>query len=214
MIKLPLPAFITRHVLFALLIGGISGIGFILFLIEFDHYTSSEEFCTSCHSMELVAEPYRESAHYKPVSGVQASCGDCHVSEGVLSATWDHFIGGKDLLKQIKGALIGPDYDDPVVNALHLPEAAFAARKWFKDRNSATCKRCHNQAAIYGSRPDTLQIHLQDAKQKSCIECHYNIVHRSVPDEKTFKRAAWNEMIETEFGLEKGSAQKILAESR
>ncbi|MBL7001044.1 MAG: cytochrome C, partial [Gammaproteobacteria bacterium] len=60
----------------------------------------------------------------------------------------------------------------------------------------------------------TLQIHLQDAQQKSCIECHYNIVHRTVPDEKTFKRAAWNEMIEAEFGLEKGSAQKILAESR
>ncbi len=203
-----LPSFITRHVLFALLIGGLGGIGFILFLTEFDHYTSSEDFCTTCHSMELVAVPYRESAHYKPASGVRASCGDCHVSEGVFAATWDHFIGTKDLIRQI----FGVKYDDPVVNALHLPEAAFAARDWFKDRNSATCKRCHVNEAIFGERPDTLQIHLEDAKDKSCIECHYNLVHRKVPDKKTFKRAAWNAMIEQEFGLEKGTAKKILAE--
>ena len=91
-----LPAFITRHVLFALIFGGVCGIGFILFLIEFDHYTSTEEFCTSCHSMELAAEPYRNSTHYKPKSGVRASCGDCHVSEGGISATWEHIMGSKD----------------------------------------------------------------------------------------------------------------------
>ena len=207
-IRARLPEFITRHVLLALVIGGIGGIGFILFLTEFDHYTSTESFCTTCHSMELVAVPYRDSSHYKPASGVRASCGDCHVSEGVFAATWDHFIGTKDLIRQLFGA----DYDDPVVNALHLPEAAFAARKWFRDRDSATCKRCHVQEAIYGGRPDTLQIHLEDARNKTCIECHYNLVHRKVPDEKTFKRDAWNAMVEQEFGLEKGTAKKILAE--
>jgi len=84
-----LPEFITRHVLFALIIGAVSGVVFIVMLIEFDHYTSTEAFCTSCHSMELVAEPYRNSNHYKPRSGVRASCGDCHVSEGVFAATWE-----------------------------------------------------------------------------------------------------------------------------
>jgi hypothetical protein len=48
------------------------------------------------------------------------------VSEGVFAATWDHALGSKELFKQ----LFGPDYDDPVINALHLAEAAFAARKW------------------------------------------------------------------------------------
>ncbi|MEW8383645.1 MAG: NapC/NirT family cytochrome c, partial [Candidatus Thiodiazotropha taylori] len=120
MSKLRLPLFITRHVVIALLIGGFAGIGFVLFLTEFDHLTSTETFCTTCHSMELVAEPYRQSSHYRPASGVQASCGDCHVSEGVFAATWDHFVGSKDLFNQI----FGPDYDDPVINALHLPDAA------------------------------------------------------------------------------------------
>jgi len=202
--------FLTRHVLFALIMGGLAGIFFIIFLIEFDHYSSSEEFCTSCHSMEIAAVPYRQSVHYNSASGVRASCGDCHVSEGVFAATWDHFIGGKDLVKQIKGAIIGPDYDDPVINALHLPEAAFAARKWFIKRDSATCKRCHTKDAILGSRLETEAVHKEDAKNKTCVECHMNLVHRKVPDEKTFKRDAWNRMIEEEFKLEAGAADKMM----
>jgi len=206
MIKLKLPVFITRHVLFALVVGGVAGVLFILLLGEFDHFSSTEEFCTSCHSMALAAKPYRQSVHYAPSSGVRASCGDCHVSVGVFAATWDHFLGAKDLIKQI----FGPDYDDPVVNALHLPEAAFTARRWFKAKDSATCKRCHVQEAINGTRFDTLLIHQEDAKGKTCIECHYNLVHRRVPYEKTFKRDKWNRMIEKEYGLDPGAADALL----
>ncbi|MEL0586301.1 MAG: NapC/NirT family cytochrome c [Candidatus Thiodiazotropha sp. (ex. Lucinoma kazani)] len=202
-----LPNFITRHVLYALVIGGVAGIGFMLFLIEFDQLTSSEAFCTTCHSMELAAESYRQSTHYNPVSGVRASCGDCHVSEGVFAATWDHFLGGKDLFSQI----FGPDYDDPVVNVLHLPDAAFAARKWFKSKHSVTCKRCHVLEAIQGKRADTNAIHREETTGKSCIDCHINLVHRKVPDEKTFKRAQWHQMIEEEFGLEAGMANQLMA---
>ncbi|MCU7816063.1 MAG: NapC/NirT family cytochrome c [Candidatus Thiodiazotropha sp. (ex Lucinoma kastoroae)] len=202
-----LPYFITRHVLYSLVIGGVAGIGFMLFLIEFDQLTSSEAFCTTCHSMELAAEPYRQSAHYNPVSGVRASCGDCHVSEGVFAATWDHFLGGKDLFSQI----FGPEYDDPVVNALHLPDAVFAARAWFKSRDSATCKRCHVLEAIQGKRADTNAIHREETAGKSCIDCHINLVHRKVPDEKTFKRAQWHRMIEEEFDLETGMADQLMA---
>jgi nitrate/TMAO reductase-like tetraheme cytochrome c subunit len=201
-----LPRYITRDVLFALLLGGIAGIVFMLFLIEFDHLTSSEGFCTSCHSMELVAEPYRNSPHYRPVSGVRASCGDCHVSEGVFAATWDHLVGSKDLFSQ----LFGPDYDDPVINALHLPQAAFTAREWFKKKDSATCKRCHVEEAIFGSHPATILIHQEEVKEKTCIECHYNLVHRKIPDQSVFKRDKWNRMVEEEFALKPGEAERIL----
>lgn len=203
-----LPEFITRHVLIALVLGGIAGIGFMVFLMEFDHYTSSEAFCTTCHSMELTAEPYRESKHFLPVSGVRASCGDCHVSPGVFAATWDHFLGAKDLFRQTFGA----DYDDPVVNALHLPDAAFSAREWFRRNDSHTCRRCHVQEAIVGKRADTLAIHKEDTKGKTCIDCHINLVHREVPARETFKREAWNRMVENEFDLSQGTADNLLKE--
>jgi nitrate/TMAO reductase-like tetraheme cytochrome c subunit len=210
MSKFSLPWFITRQVLFALVIGGLGGVVFLLFLIEFDHFTSSNEFCTTCHSMEYAAESYRQSKHYLSASGVRADCGDCHVSEGVIAATWDHIVGTRDLVKQIVGKLVGPDYDDPVINALHLPEAAFLTRAWFRDTGSATCKRCHQLEAILGERPDTAAIHREENGGKTCIDCHYNIVHRKVPDEKTFKREAWNAMVEAEFNLEPGTAARLL----
>ena len=102
MIKIRLPWFITRHVLFALVIGGLGGIMFIMFLIEFDHFSSTAEFCTTCHAMKYAEETYQESVHYKSDSGVRATCGHCHVSEGVITATWDHVVGMKDVVNQIK----------------------------------------------------------------------------------------------------------------
>ncbi|UHD15398.1 NapC/NirT family cytochrome c [Thiocapsa bogorovii] len=205
--RLRAPLFITRHVLIALVVGGVGGVLFMTFLLEFDHYTSSNAFCTTCHSMSYADESYRQTVHYNSASGVRASCGDCHVSEGVFAATWDHAIGSKDLFKQI----FGPDYDDPVINALHLPEAAFAARKWFQKRDSATCKRCHTLEAIQGKRADTAAIHREETDGKSCIDCHYNLVHRQVPDASTFKREAWNRMVEEEFALEPGTAERLMS---
>jgi nitrate/TMAO reductase-like tetraheme cytochrome c subunit len=207
-----LPWFITRHVLFALVVGSLGGVAFMVFLIEFDHFTSSAEFCTTCHSMKYAQQTYEQSVHFRSDSGVRAGCGDCHVSQGVFAATWDHAVGTKDLIKQVLGKVVGPDYDDPVVNALHLPESAFAAREWFRKTDSATCERCHVLPAILGKRPDTVQIHSEDARGRTCVDCHYNLVHRKVPDEKTFKRNAWNAMIEEEFQLAPGTASRLLAE--
>jgi nitrate/TMAO reductase-like tetraheme cytochrome c subunit len=207
MIKLRAPLFITRHVLFALVAGGLGGVAFVFFLMEFDHFTSSNAFCTSCHSMTYAEDEYQQSAHYTAPSGVRASCGDCHVSEGLIMATYDHAVGTKDLLKQ----LFGPDYDDPVVNMLHLPQAAFAARDWFRKRDSATCRRCHTQDAIQGTRANTLAIHTEETEGKTCIDCHINLVHRKVPEQSTFKREAWNAMVEEEFGLAPGAAAEVLA---
>jgi nitrate/TMAO reductase-like tetraheme cytochrome c subunit len=206
-IRLGVPIFITRHVLFALVAGGLGGVLFMVFLLELDRFTSTNEFCVTCHSMTYAEAFYKRSSHYSSASGVRATCGDCHVSEGVFAATWDHAVGGKDLLKQ----LFGPDYDDPAVNALHLPEAAFAARDWFRQRDSATCRRCHTMEAIEGKRGGTAAIHREEAAGKTCIDCHSNLVHRPVPDERTFKREAWNRMVEEEHGLPAGRAEELLA---
>ena len=205
-----LPLFVTRHVLFALVAGSIGGMLFILFLLKFDHFSSTQEFCTTCHSMTFATDFYEQSAHFNSPSGVRASCGDCHVSEGVFAATWDHILGTADLLKQI----FGPDYDDPVVNVLTMPESAFTARHWFRKTGSATCARCHELTAIQGTRADTNAIHLEETEGKGCVDCHINLVHRPVPGEKTFKRDAWNRMVEEEFGLEPGEADQVFESIR
>ena len=196
-----------RNLFVTLGLAFVAGVVAIQGLIYFDHYTSTEEFCTSCHSMEIVAQEYRQTVHYNSRSGVRAKCGDCHVSEGVFAASWDHFMGYKDLLAQ----LFGPEYDDKVIFDLYRPEMAFGARKWFAKSGSATCQRCHVLEAIHGSKIGVNEIHLEETEGKTCIDCHYNLVHRKVPHERTFKRDAWNKMIEEENGLEPGTAEKILS---
>jgi len=70
--------------------------------------------------------------------------------------------------------------------------------------------RCHELEAIQGKRANTAAIHREETDGKSCVECHYNLVHRKVPDEQTFKRDAWNRMVEEEFGLAEGKADELL----
>ncbi|MCU7944961.1 MAG: NapC/NirT family cytochrome c, partial [Candidatus Thiodiazotropha sp. (ex Cardiolucina cf. quadrata)] len=71
---------------------------------------------------------------------------------------------------------------------------------------------CHVLEAIQGKLADTNTIHREETQGKSCIDCHINLVHRKVPDEQTFKRERWLQMVEEEFGLEPGDAQRLLAE--
>jgi hypothetical protein len=55
-------------------------------------------------------------------------------------------------------------------------------------------------------------IHLEEAESKTCLDCHINFVHRRVPGERIFRRTEWNRMIEVEFDLEPGSAERLLNE--
>jgi nitrate/TMAO reductase-like tetraheme cytochrome c subunit len=66
--------------------------------------------------------------------------------------------------------------------------------------------------AIQGKRADTAAIHREETAGKTCVDCHYNLVHRPVPDQSTFKREAWNRMIEEEFGLAPGMAGRMMAD--
>lgn len=171
----------------------------------FDEYSRTEAFCTSCHSMDLMGKEYRESLHFSSRSGVRARCGDCHVSEGTLSALWEHFTAASMVLSEVFH-----DFSDPVATEKARPDMAFKARKWFQKTGSATCRKCHVLDAILGSRPGIGAVHIEDAVKVdgNCIECHMNLVHRFVPGEKVFKREAWDRMIDEEYGKVKPEEEK------
>ena len=48
------------------------------------HYTSTTEFCLSCHSMRTPGEEYKTSVHFRNASGVRAECKDCHIPPGIV----------------------------------------------------------------------------------------------------------------------------------
>src|ERR1700735_3741061 len=72
----------NRPALVALLvIGVVFGAGGIIGSTVVNRYTSTDAFCTTCHTMAFQADdPYfQHSAHRSNNEGVRPSCGDCHI---------------------------------------------------------------------------------------------------------------------------------------
>ncbi len=70
--------------------------------------TNEMAFCTSCHSMKINLEEYRQTTHYNNQSGVQATCSDCHVPQQFFPKVWAKIIAAKDVYHWVLGT-IEPD---------------------------------------------------------------------------------------------------------
>jgi len=177
----------------------------LIFLLRtFDDFSRTIGFCSYCHSMKLMEKEYKESVHYESASGVRAQCGDCHVSQNLLPALWEHLWAATMVFDELIH-----DYEDPVITEKHRPEWAFKARRWFKKTGAKTCQKCHVLPAIRGSRPGIDDVHSPDNTEgKSCVECHVNLVHRKVPGEKVFNQERWDRMIDAQYGKKVEGAEK------
>ena len=182
---------ISRPVLFSGVAGAVSAGAALLANEEIDRYTSSDAFCgSSCHSMQahVANDPvYLESAHRTASSGVQAGCADCHIPHGIVPATWAHVKGGvKDIISETLN-----DFTDPDVWQRGRAERAYHVRDWLLETDSATCRRCHDEAAIEPQRKRGQRQHA-DARERglTCIGCHYNLVHAEVEARADFLERA------------------------
>ncbi|MEX2647497.1 MAG: NapC/NirT family cytochrome c [Alphaproteobacteria bacterium] len=144
-----------------------------------DRYFSSNAFCAAtCHAMTVtVAEELKASAHWTTKTGVRPECRDCHVSEGLAAAYWDHFVG----LRELYAAVIeGID----TVEEFEERRAALAdrVRLAMVATDSRNCRTCHLMEAIQPERPRGQKQH-EEAREKgiTCIVCHYNLVHKEAP---------------------------------
>lgn len=164
---------------FTLLAGFLAG---ILFWGGFHwtmELTNTEEFCTSCHTMEVNLGEYRETIHYNNHSGVRAICSDCHVPH-----EWNHKIKAKimavkDVYHELAGTISTPEKYEA-----HRLSMASAVWKKMKASDSRECRNCHNF--------DYMDFTLQETRAASehqraidtgmtCIDCHQGIAHRLPP---------------------------------
>jgi nitrate/TMAO reductase-like tetraheme cytochrome c subunit len=151
-----------------------------------DRYFSSNDFCANtCHVMTAtVAEEFNESAHGTTATGVRPQCRDCHVSEGLTAAMWDHVVGTGELVAFVFGGV-------NTVEAFEAERAAAADRVRFSmlANDSSHCRSCHVMAAIQPARKRGQRQH-QEAREKgiTCIVCHYNLVHKEVEPSEAFDK--------------------------
>jgi nitrate/TMAO reductase-like tetraheme cytochrome c subunit len=162
-------------------VGGVIGAGVVVASTFVNRFTSTEAFCTSCHSMAIVAaDPYYlKSAHRTNAAGVLADCADCHVpSNNWFVETYSHAVDGmRDGFAESTG-----NFSDPAVWAARLPALAQRVRDEMRSKDSITCRKCHNPAQIHPASQTGQAAHAMIGQGKvTCITCHANIAHAPMP---------------------------------
>ena len=178
-------------VLLAGVVGAVIAVAAVLVNEQVDAYTSTDVFCgTSCHSMQahVADDPvYVASAHRTASSGVRAGCADCHIPHGLVAGTWAHIKGGvKDVISETLN-----DFSDKAVWERGRAERAYRVRDWLLETDSATCRTCHDEAAIQPARKRGQRQHADALEQGlTCIGCHYNLVHPELEAREDFLERA------------------------
>jgi nitrate/TMAO reductase-like tetraheme cytochrome c subunit len=151
--------------------GGFYG-GFTVFA----KVTNTNEFCISCHEMEVgpYAE-YKTSIHYSNRTGIRVDCADCHVPRAFFPKLMAKIVASKDLWHNILGTIDTREKFEE--HRLEMAERVWAKMEATESRE---CRECHDFAAMdlyeQGRRAE---INHPEAMMEGrhCIECHKGIVH-------------------------------------
>lgn len=146
----------------------------------FFHYTNTNEFCTSCHTMKINLEEYKQTVHYQNSMGVRASCSDCHVPKEFFPKVKAKIIAAKDVYHEIIGTI-----DTREKYEAHRWAMASAVWKKMKESDSRECRTCHSwDAMLLEEQGKSASKRHTRAKEKgeTCIDCHKGIAHEE-PDE-------------------------------
>jgi cytochrome c-type protein NapC len=146
--------------------------------------TNDMEFCTSCHSMQINLEEYKETVHYQNASGVRATCSDCHVPKEFFPKMKAKVIAAKDVWHEMLGTI-----DTREKYEQHRWD--MASRVWAKmqENDSRECRSCHDYSHMDLSAQERIarKRHGKAPDQgKTCIDCHKGIAHEEPvePDEE------------------------------
>ncbi len=146
----------------------------------FFSYTNEMEFCTSCHTMKVNLEEYKETIHFKNQSGVRATCADCHVPKSFFPKLKAKIFAAKDVYHEIMGTI-----DTKEKYEAHRWDMATRVWDKMKASDSRECKNCHDWDAMDLSEQDrsARKRHGRAVdKGETCIDCHKGIAHEE-PDE-------------------------------
>lgn len=139
--------------------------------------------CAECHAYPF--EEYRESPHYDNDSGVRPGCLGCHDAHSVREVLmWKFFYVNTGSLGESPFHAISNSIRDAVEWEELRVQLAERVRETMVAEDSAKCKVCHRPEAQWYQKFERHQATLETGK-KTCVECHYNLVHAEVPWDKS-----------------------------
>jgi len=164
-----------------LIIGAALGMFFVAgsnFALE---QTSTEEFCVSCHEMNIPLQELQKTAHYSNRTGIRAICTDCHVPHDLIEKIPAKIRAYKDVVGHLTGVI-----DTPEKYEAKRLEMAVSVWRFMKDRDSRECRDCHENVWTdtknqFGGAARHHEIALESGTM-TCIDCHQGIAHQ-VPKE-------------------------------
>jgi len=125
--------------------------------------------CADCHAYPY--EEYKESPHYDNQRGVKAGCVGCHSPHSVREIlAWKFFYINYSPFHAISNGL----RDIPEWEKLRV-KLATRVRKQMMEEDSEKCKVCHKTEGKW-----FVKIKQHQITKKTCIQCHYNLVHKEV----------------------------------
>ncbi|MDX1285135.1 MAG: SUMF1/EgtB/PvdO family nonheme iron enzyme [Draconibacterium sp.] len=152
--------------------GGLSVILFLLLFNKTIHYTSTNEFCNSCHVHDHAEVTWKLSPHHNTPSGVSVNCVDCHLPPEEQTGrflTRKAYHGFHDLY-----AYLTMDPKEIDWAAKRSMEAA--QRFVYQDG----CIKCHTNMFPSTLSEQGCQQHikyLRDPENTSCLQCHHGVGH-------------------------------------
>ncbi|RIH65883.1 hypothetical protein D1164_06345 [Mariniphaga sediminis] len=163
---------IKRKHFLIFIIGGVAMILFLALSNKVIEYTSTDEFCASCHVHPHADASYKLSVHNSNHSGVSAKCTDCHLppeDQTFYFLTRKAYHGFHDLYVYMTKDMEEIDWE-----AKRTVEAS--KRFVYEDG----CKKCHTN--LFPSTLDALGAeshlkYLRDPENNSCLQCHLNVGH-------------------------------------
>ncbi|AWK89420.1 cytochrome C (plasmid) [Azospirillum thermophilum] len=166
----------VTKILLGMFVGG-AALSAALF-VGFDvlvHETKSNEFCTSCHTMQGNYVEYQGTLHYQNRVGIQAGCSSCHVPSSGPELLWAKVRASKDLLHQFLGTV---GTEEKFESARH--RMAETVWKTMEATDSRECRSCHSLSNmdLLEQRPSARRYHeVAIREQTTCITCHKGIAH-------------------------------------
>lgn len=147
------------------------------------HYTSSRQFCLSCHEMRVHQEELTRSSHARDAEGREITCSQCHIPSGnvVRMLAAKSWLGVRDIWAHANGK--GEDPDRAAMQAV--------ARRFADDAN---CLACHEDLTKNARRDGPVSREGQLAhdnylgrngqSRSGCVGCHQNLAHLPEFDER------------------------------
>ncbi len=144
--------------------------------------TNTMPFCVSCHEMrDNVYKEYSTTIHYQNRTGVQATCSDCHVPEGMGAQ------GQSAKSRRPTSCFTGRSARSTPRKSSTTSACTLASHVWtsMKAHRQRECRNCHTIESMNPEfqRPRARKSHLAAMEAgNTCIDCHKGIAHKNVRD--------------------------------